>query len=72
MPQQGTAARANCTARLYCRRYRRKCKAIEFMVVDALLEADSALRISDKIRSAADFQLLDDNVLDVRWRTDHA
>ncbi|EFN52480.1 hypothetical protein CHLNCDRAFT_26697, partial [Chlorella variabilis] len=46
----------------------KKCKAIEFMVVDALLEADSALRISDKIRSAADFQLLDDNVLDLYRR----
>lgn len=38
------------------------------MVVDALLEADSVLRISDKIRSPADFQLLDDGLLDVSGR----
>ena len=43
----------------------RKAKAIEFMVVDALLEADSALRISHKIHDPADFQQLDDGLLDV-------
>jgi hypothetical protein len=36
------------------------------MVVDALLEADPVLRITDKIRSPAEFQLLDDGLLDVR------
>jgi hypothetical protein len=35
------------------------------MVVDALLEADSALRISHKIHDPADFQQLDDGLLDV-------
>jgi hypothetical protein len=35
------------------------------MVVDALLAADPALNILDRIRAPADFQLLDDNLLDV-------
>lgn len=44
----------------------KKAKAIEFMVVDALLAADPALRITRSIRHPADFQLLDDNLIDVR------
>lgn len=38
------------------------------MVTDALLEADPALRISDKIHAPADFQLLDDSLLNVSAR----
>eukprot|EP00887_Chlorella_sp_A99_P000318 scaffold13.g318.t1 len=43
----------------------KKAKAIEFMVVDALLEADRVLRISDQIWSPATFQRLDDTLLDL-------
>ncbi len=42
----------------------KKAKAIEFMVVDALLEADKALKFSEDIWSAKDFVRLDDNLLD--------
>jgi HD superfamily phosphohydrolase len=42
----------------------KKSKAIEFMVVDALLEAEPALRLCDKIHHAKDFVLLDDGILD--------
>lgn len=42
----------------------KKAKAIEFMVVDALLEADKALQFSDKIWDASEFVRLDDNILD--------
>ncbi|GLC36111.1 hypothetical protein PLESTB_001379500 [Pleodorina starrii] len=41
----------------------RKTKAVEFMVVDALLEADQALRFSDNIHSAEDFCGLNDSLL---------
>ena len=43
----------------------KKSKAIEFMVVDALLEAEPALRICDKIYDPKDFVLLDDGILDL-------
>jgi HD superfamily phosphohydrolase len=43
----------------------KKSKAIEFMVVDALLEAEPALRICDKIDDPKDFVLLDDGILDL-------
>jgi HD superfamily phosphohydrolase len=43
----------------------KKSKAIEFMVVDALLEAEPALRICDKIWNPKDFKLLDDGILDL-------
>ncbi|KAG7671643.1 putative Deoxynucleoside triphosphate triphosphohydrolase SAMHD1-like protein [Nannochloris sp. 'desiccata'] len=43
----------------------KKSKAIEFMVVDALLEAEPALRICDKIYNPKDFVLLDDGILDL-------
>jgi len=52
---------AGCFAYLICR----KSKAIEFMVVDALVEAEPALRISEKIFDRAEFQLLDDSIIDV-------
>lgn len=42
----------------------KKAKAIEFMVVDALLEADKALKFSDNIWDASEFVRLDDNLLD--------
>ncbi|WPT17935.1 Deoxynucleoside triphosphate triphosphohydrolase SAMHD1-like protein [Picochlorum sp. SENEW3] len=42
----------------------KKAKAIEFMVVDALLEADKALKFSEKIWDASEFVRLDDNILD--------
>lgn len=45
--------------------YCRKSKAIEFMVVDALAEAEPALRISEKIYDPSQFQLLDDSIIDV-------
>ena len=35
------------------------------MVVDALVEAEPALRIADKIHDPAQFQLLDDSIIDV-------
>ena len=44
---------------------RRKAKAIEFMIVDALVAADPALRISEQIHDPADFQRLDDGLIDV-------
>jgi hypothetical protein len=47
---------------------RRKVTAVDQMVTDALLEADPALRISDKIHAPADFQLLDDSLLNVSAR----
>ncbi|EFJ43683.1 hypothetical protein VOLCADRAFT_106690 [Volvox carteri f. nagariensis] len=40
-----------------------KTKAVEFMVVDALLEADQALRFSDNIDTAEDFCMLNDSLL---------
>lgn len=43
----------------------KKAKAIEFMVVDALLHADRALKISDKIWKAEDFVRLDDSLLEL-------
>ncbi len=46
----------------------KKAKAIEFMVVDALVAADPALRITHRIRDPADFQLLDDGLVDVSTR----
>ena len=42
----------------------KKAKAIEFMVVDALLEADRALKFSEDIWSPEAFIRLDDNLLD--------
>lgn len=42
----------------------RKAKAIEFMVVDALLEADAALRVTDRVWDPREFQTLDDSLLD--------
>jgi HD superfamily phosphohydrolase len=42
----------------------KKAKAIEFMVVDALLEADKALRFSEDIWEPSGFVHLDDNLLD--------
>mmetsp|Transcript_1747 Transcript_1747/g.4401 ORF Transcript_1747/g.4401 Transcript_1747/m.4401 type:complete len:596 (+) Transcript_1747:63-1850(+) len=42
----------------------RKAKAIEFMVVDALLEADQTLRLTDKIHSPQDFIHLNDSILE--------
>ena len=44
---------------------RRKAKAIEFMMVDALLEADPVLRLTDKIWDVNQFVQLDDGVLEV-------
>lgn len=41
----------------------KKAKAIEFMVVDALLEADQALKISEKIWDPEQFVRLDDGLL---------
>lgn len=43
----------------------RKSKAIEFMVVDALIEAEPALKITEKIYNAADFVRLDDGIIDM-------
>ena len=40
-----------------------KSKAVEFMIVDALLEADAVMGFSGAIRSAADFVHLDDSLL---------
>ena len=45
---------------------RRKAKAVEFMVVDALLEADPALRLSAAASDPEQFVRLDDSVLEVR------
>lgn len=42
----------------------KKAKAIEFMVVDALLEADKALKFSENIWDPSEFVRLDDNLLD--------
>lgn len=42
----------------------KKAKAIEFMVVDALLHADMALKFSDAIWDASEFVRLDDNLLE--------
>ncbi|GIM04156.1 hypothetical protein Vretimale_8759 [Volvox reticuliferus] len=41
----------------------RKTKAVEFMVVDALLEADQALKFSENIHTAEDFCMLNDSLL---------
>lgn len=41
----------------------RKSKAVEFMIVDALVEADKVMRFSDKVHSAAEFVTLDDGLL---------
>ncbi|GAB4815190.1 hypothetical protein N2152v2_002236 [Parachlorella kessleri] len=43
----------------------RKAKAIEFMMVDALLEADPVLRLTDKIWDVNQFVQLDDGVLEL-------
>lgn len=43
----------------------KKAKAIEFMVVDALLAADPVLKISEKIYKPEDFVMLDDGLLEV-------
>lgn len=43
----------------------RKAKAIEFMVVDALLEADPVLRLTEKIWDVNQFVALDDGILEV-------
>ena len=43
----------------------KKAKAIEFMVVDALLAAEPALKICNKIRDPAQFKLLDDGIVDI-------
>lgn len=43
----------------------KKSKAIEFMVVDALLEANRAFKIVDKIWNPADFMTLDDGIIDL-------
>ncbi|GLI65357.1 hypothetical protein VaNZ11_008907 [Volvox africanus] len=43
----------------------RKTKAVEFMVVDALLEADQALKFSENIHSAEDFCMLNDSLLNM-------
>lgn len=40
-----------------------KSKAVEFMIVDALLEADKVMGFSGAIRSAAEFVHLDDSLL---------
>ena len=40
-----------------------KSKAVEFMIVDALLEADKVMDFSAAIHSAADFVRLDDTLL---------
>ena len=40
-----------------------KLEAVEFMIVDALLEADKVMGFSAAIRSAADFVHLDDTLL---------
>ncbi|KFM24211.1 Deoxynucleoside triphosphate triphosphohydrolase SAMHD1-like protein [Auxenochlorella protothecoides] len=42
----------------------KKAKAIELMVVDALLESDAALKLSDRIWDPAEFSLMDDSILD--------
>ncbi|PRW20466.1 lysine--tRNA ligase isoform X2 isoform A [Chlorella sorokiniana] len=55
-------ARASMHRQVYTHK---KSKAIEFMVVDALVEAEPALRISEKIFDPAQFQLLDDSIIDV-------
>ena len=43
----------------------KKAKSVEFMVVDALLEANSALKISDKVFDVKEFVKLDDSLLDI-------
>jgi len=43
----------------------RKAKAIEFMVVDALLEADQVLQLTDKIHKPEDFVHLNDSILEM-------
>lgn len=40
-----------------------KSKAVEFMIVDALLEADKVMGFSAAIRSAEEFVHLDDTLL---------
>jgi HD superfamily phosphohydrolase len=42
----------------------KKAKAVEFMVVDALVEADKALRFTDRIWDPAQFSRLDDSILE--------
>ncbi len=56
-----------------CARVCRKAKAIEYMVVDALLLADASLKFSDKIYEPSQFKHLDDTILkQVRWqRAEH-
>lgn len=54
-------ARASMHRNVYTHK---KAKAIEFMVVDALLEAEPALRLTEKIHNPEDFVRLDDGVLD--------
>lgn len=43
----------------------KKAKAIEFMIVDALLEANHALNIVDRIWHPSDFVRLDDGIVDI-------
>ena len=48
-----------------------KGKAIEYMVVDALIAADPILKIADKIKSAAEYLYLTDSVFeDIERSTD--
>jgi len=54
-------ARASMHRNVYTHK---KAKAIEFMVVDALLEAEPALRLTEKIHNPEDFVRLDDGVLE--------
>jgi deoxynucleoside triphosphate triphosphohydrolase SAMHD1 len=42
----------------------KKAKAVEYMVVDALIEADSVLKMSEKVGNVAEFARLDDNLID--------
>lgn len=54
-----------CVLQVYTHR---KAKAVELMVVDALLEADPALRLSGAIRDPAAFCRLDDGIIDVSFK----
>jgi hypothetical protein len=61
-----TACHSDCPAlHIVCLRVCRKSKAIELMVVDALLEADPVLKISEKIWQPEEFARLDDGLLSV-------
>lgn len=54
----------HCRAQMHSNVYNhRKAKGVEHMIVDALLEADKALRFSEKIHHAKDFVTLDDSLL---------